>query len=355
MRRTKGGRRDFLLAPVQLPGCGRMGIWEREIIHMTSWLRIGVLVAVTVGFSAVQALAYEVVTRRNIQYAEHDGVKLQGDLYHPRTRERERLPVVPVIIAVHGGGWQSGSPSFYRHWGPYLAAAGYAVFAIEYRLSKPGEKSYPAAVYDVRAAVQYVRTQAGSLAIDPERIVLMGDDAGAQLAALVALANAEPQFSNQYKSDPYAGAPATVRAAAVFYGMYGLRAQWEHDQLARPLDQVTERFLGAPPMADARLYFEASPMSYATLDKNKPSFLVIYGTSDEVVDASAQSLAFLAALRQAKFFARKIEIPSVGHYWVPDPFDEPESPNVYVGVRLLRFLERALHNAPAGGEQGPPS
>ena len=322
---------------------------------MTSWLRIGVLVAVTVGFSAVQALAYEVVTRRNIQYAEHDGVKLHGDLYHPRTRERERLPVVPAIIAVHGSGWQSGSPSFYRHWGPFLAAAGYAVFAIEYRLSKPGEKSYPAAVYDVRAAVQYVRTQAGSLAIDPERIVLMGDDAGAQLAALVALANAEPQFSNQYKNDPYAGAPATVRAAAVFYGIYGLRAQWEHDQLARPLDQVTERFLGAPPMADARLYFEASPMSYATLDKNKPSFLVIYGTSDEVVDASAQSQAFLAALRQAKFFARKIEIPSVGHYWVPDPFDEPESPNVYVGVRLLRFLERALHNAPAGGEQGPPS
>jgi len=127
----------------------------------------------------------------------------------------------------------------------------------------------------------------------------------------------------------------------VFYGMYDLPAQWEHDQTARPLDQVTEKFLGAQPMANRRLYFEASPLSYANVDKNKPAFLVIYGTSDEVVDAGAQSQAFLAALRQAQFYARKIEIPSVGHLWVPDPFDDPESPNVYVTTRLLRFLERA--------------
>jgi len=97
---------------------------------------------------------------------------------------------------------EAGTPAFYRHWGPFLAEAGYAVFAIEYRLAKPGQKSYPAAVYDVRAAVQFVRAQAASLAIDPERIALMGDDAGAHLASLVTLANAEPQFSSQYKNGP---------------------------------------------------------------------------------------------------------------------------------------------------------
>src|SRR5712691_5997829 len=193
---------------------------------MTSRLRTGVLVAFALAVSAVQALAYEVVIRRNIQYAEHDGVKLQGDLYHPRTRERERLPVVPVVIAVHGGGWQTGSRAFYRHWGPFLAEAGFAVFAIDYRLSKPGQKSYPEAVYDVRAAVQFVRAQAASLAIDPDRIALMGDDAGAQLASLVALAGGDPQFSSQYKNDAHAGTPVTVKAAMVFYGMYDLRSQW---------------------------------------------------------------------------------------------------------------------------------
>lgn len=313
---------------------------------MRSWFRTIILTVLVLIFSVAESFAYEVTIRRNVEYVEHDGVKLHGDLYHPVSRERSRLPIVPVIIAVHGGGWRSGSPDTYKHWGPYLAEAGFAVFAIEYRLSKPSQKSYPAAVYDVRAAVQFVRAQASSLAIDPDRIALMGDGAGAHLAALVTLANAEPAFSSQYKSDPNANTPATVKAAAVFYGIYNLTAQWERDQLAQPLDQVTGQFLGATPMANRQLYFEASPISYATVDKNKPEFMIIYGTSDEVVEANAQSQAFQTVLRQAQFFAHKIEIPSVGHYWVPDPFNDPDSPNDYVGPRLLRFLEKALQGGP---------
>jgi acetyl esterase/lipase len=55
--------------------------------------------------------------------------------------------------------------------------------------------------------VQFVRAQASP--IDPDRIALMGDGGAAQLAALVTLANAEPQFSSQYKDDANAGTPAT--------------------------------------------------------------------------------------------------------------------------------------------------
>src|SRR5260370_34882983 len=102
---------------------------------MTSWLRTAVLVAFALMFSAAQALAYEVTIRRNIQYAEHDGEKLQGDLYHPRTRERERLPVVPAVIAVHGGGWQTGSRASSRHWGPFRAEARRLVLALKQRRS----------------------------------------------------------------------------------------------------------------------------------------------------------------------------------------------------------------------------
>lgn len=313
---------------------------------MRSLSLMGILVAVALGASVVEAFAYEVMIKRNIEYVTHDGVKLHGDLYHPMTRERERLPVVPVVIAVHGGGWQSGTAETYKHWGPYLAEAGFAVFAIEYRLSKPDQKTYPAAVYDVRAAVQFVRAQASSLVIDPDRIALMGDGAGAHLAALVTLANSEPPFSSQYKSDANASTPASVKAAIGFYGIYDLAAQWQHDQVARPLDQVTEKFLGSKPTANRQLYWEASPTSYVTVDKNKPAFLVIYGTSDEVVDAGGQSQAFQAALRQAQFFAHKIEIPSVGHYWVSDPFSDPQSPNRYVGPRLLRFLENTTRREP---------
>jgi acetyl esterase/lipase len=316
---------------------------------MRSWSRVGMLAALLLLCSLGEAFAYGVTVRRNIEYAAHDGVKLYGDLYHPVARERRPLPVVPVVIAVHGGGWKTGTKGSYEHWGHYLAEAGLAVFAIDYRLATPEHKTYPAAVYDVRAAVQFVRAQASSLAVEPDSIALMGDGAGAHLAALVALANAEPQFSSQYKNDPDAGTAADVKATVAFYGMYDLAAQWQHDQVAQPLDQVTEKFLGSQPMADRHLYFEASPLSYATTGKNKPAFLVIYGTSDEVVDATQQSQPFEAALRQAQFFARKIEVPSVGHYWLADPFSDPESPNAYVAPRLLRFLEKAL------GSNSPPS
>ena len=135
-----------------------------------------VVPAMTMPASAAE---YAVTTRMNVQYVEHDGVKLTGNLYAPKGRDK-----APVIVAVHGGGWQVGRPPTYQHWGPLLAKNGYAVFAIRYRLMKPGVKTYPGAVYDVKAAIQYVRANAAELGVDPARIGLMGDSAGAHLAAL---------------------------------------------------------------------------------------------------------------------------------------------------------------------------
>src|SRR5262245_65382286 len=86
------------------------------------------------------AQQHEVITRANVEYVEHDGVKLAGDLYLPKG-----VAKAPVVIAIHGGGWQGGSPAAYQHWGPYLARNGYGMFAIKYRLAKAG--TYPKAVY----------------------------------------------------------------------------------------------------------------------------------------------------------------------------------------------------------------
>src|SRR6516164_11616112 len=108
---------------------------------------------------------YEVMTRNDIVFAEHDGVKLLGDLYSPKGLDK-----APVLVAVHGGGWQVGNRKFYVNWGPYLAENGYAVFAIEYRLMKPGVKTYPGSVYDTKAAVQYVKASASQLGVDSERV-----------------------------------------------------------------------------------------------------------------------------------------------------------------------------------------
>ena len=53
---------------------------------------------------AAKPATYEVVTHNDIVFAEHDGVKLFADLYSPKD-----LDAAPVLVGVHGGGWQIGS------------------------------------------------------------------------------------------------------------------------------------------------------------------------------------------------------------------------------------------------------
>jgi acetyl esterase/lipase len=283
------------------------------------------------------AIEHEVAIKPDIPFAEHDGVKLLGDLYLPKGMGK-----APVLVAAHGGGWQLGDRKFYRHWGSYLAKHGYAVFAIEYRLMKPGLKTWPGVVGDCKVAVQFVRARSGDLGLDPERIGMIGDSAGAHLSALVALAGEELPFSGQYPNDPLAAVPARVAAVIGLYGVYDMAAQWEHDQISRPRDPITEKLLGCSPMVSRKAFFEASPLSYATVDKNSTRFLLIYGREDDIVDPATQSEKFLTALKQAGFFARTIVVPGAGHFWSVDPVEELGSFGAYAGPRMLRFLEGAF-------------
>jgi acetyl esterase/lipase len=284
--------------------------------------------------SQATAADYEVTTQRDMVYAEHDGTKLLGDLYLPKG-----VAKAPALVAIHGGGWQIGSRAFYNYWGPFLARHGYAVFAIEYRLGKPGV--YPAAVYDAKAAIQFVRAKAASFDIDPDRIGLIGDSAGGHLSALLALAG--DQFTTDYRDDANAAVPANVKAVVAFYGVYDMMAQWEHDLVSRPRDNITEKFLGVSPTENRRIYFDSSPISYATADRNKTRFLLIHGTHDDIVDPPSQSGAFLTALTRAGIFVRRIIIPGAGHFWSSDPFEnDPNSYGAIASPRLLLFLEGAL-------------
>ena len=272
-----------------------------------------------------------------VTFATHDGVALLGDLYLP-----EGAGPHPAVIAVHGGGWQQGTRAGYRHWGPYLATRGIALFAVDYRLAKPNQKSFPEAVHDIRAAVQYLRGSAATLKLDPKRIALMGDSAGAHLAALVALAGDAPLFAGAYREDEFAKESTRVKAVVGLYGVYDMAAQWQHDLVARPRDQITEKFLGAAPIDNRRIYFDASPISYATRDNNQTAFLIAYGTEDDVVDVATQSAVFLTALKQAGIFARTAIVQGAPHFWGGDPIEEPESFSGFFAPRLMRFLAERL-------------
>jgi len=275
--------------------------------------------------------------RKDLAYAHHDGVELHGDLYLP-----SGSGPFPVLVNVHGGYWRRGARETFAHWGPYLAARGYAGFTISYRLTKPGKKTYPEAVHDVRAAVQFMRARAKDFGLDPGRIALWGNSAGAQLAALVALAGDDPLFAGGYPADPHASVSTKVKVLIGVYGIYDLVAQWRHSQIGNPGDNLVESFLGTSPMADRRRYFDASPLSHATIANNKTATYLSWGTEDDVVDHRTQSEVFLLALKQAGFVVRTCVVHGAPHYWLSDPIEEPASYPGFLAPRLLRFLAEQL-------------
>jgi alpha-L-fucosidase 2 len=93
--------------------------------------------------------------------------------------------VQPTVIVIHGGGWTSGSRE--AHIGQLLellTAAGYSWASVEYRLGGPA--AIGDAVEDVRAAVEFVRCNAARLRLDGRRLAVVGEDAGAEIAARLA-------------------------------------------------------------------------------------------------------------------------------------------------------------------------
>jgi acetyl esterase/lipase len=276
-------------------------------------------------------------TRLDFEFADHDGVKLHADLYRPKG-----VGPFPILVAVHGGGWERGDRKSFQFWGAYLAQQGYALLASQYRFAKPGTPMYPQAVHDVRAAIQFVRGNAADLGADPERIALFGQSAGGHLAALVALAGDHPRFKDGYPNDPHAKESASVKAAVIGYGIVDAAAHWNADQQTRPGGSTIEQFLGASLLDDRELYFQASPLSYVSRKTNKTAFLVMYGLEDEVVNPQAQSKVFVTALSQARYFVRTVAVPGAGHYWLSDPLDETASFTGAAAPKLMRFLREKL-------------
>jgi len=266
--------------------------------------------------------------------ANHDGVELLGDLYLPKVAKS-----APALVAVYGGGWVAGVRGAFQYWGPYLAARGIAVFAISYRLATK-TNAFPQAVQDVLAGVQFVRGKASGFGIDAARIGLLGASAGAHLAALAALGGTK--FAGGYPQDPLASADPGVKALIGVYGIYDAIAMWSAYQVQGGRDNNIGKFIGVAPMENRQIYFDASPINYATYANNAIGVLLVTGTEDDLVDRKVQTDPFQLALKQAGFFVRPCIVPCAPHYWMNDPIEEAGSFSGFLVPRLLRFLAERL-------------
>jgi acetyl esterase/lipase len=232
---------------------------------------------------------------------------LELDLYLPR----EDGPV-PVIVHVHGGGWRRGSrrhplPVLGADFYDRLAAQGFAVAAIDYRLS--GEARFPAPLDDVRTAIGWVGEHAAGYGLDTGRVYLWGDSAGGHLALLAALTGA---------TAPGSGVPGSgVRGVVAWFpvtDLAGLPSDVaDAGGVPDPGPESREALLlGAPAASVPDLAREASPVSHASAAA--PPVLLMHGAADDLVPP-AQSIRLAEALHAAGSAVELELIPGATHMW----------------------------------------
>lgn len=134
------------------------------------------------GVMAEENLVY--TTLKGTAFGNRD---LHLDLFRP-----VKAGKYPLLVMIHGGGWRSGNKSMQVPLAQKIAASGFVAVAVEYQLSL--EAKYPAAVHNIKAAIRWLKANAGKYSIDTSRIAISGCSAGGQLAALVGMTNGINKF-----------------------------------------------------------------------------------------------------------------------------------------------------------------
>ena len=260
---------------------------------------------------------------------------LHLDLY----RQGKSARPSPLVIYIHGGGWQAGHT---RHSGAFaqwpnvlamLAARGYVVASLEYRLS--GEARFPAALHDVKTAIRWLRANATKFGIDPARVIVWGGSAGGHLAALAAttckVAELHPpaETSANSPASTLAAQSDCVQGLVAWYGIFDFSALGGADTAAA-------RFLGCDPSQCADVAARASPVTY--VDAGDPPALLVHGERDKVV-AAGQSREFHAALQARQVRTELLVIPDVDHSFIGSSAQTTRDASLQALSRTFAFIE----------------
>lgn len=133
----------------------------------------------------------------------------------------------PWLIWVHGGGWHFGSKEYPLPYVELLASRGIAGVVVNYPLAP--KSAYPAAPRALNEAIAHLLENAAEYRLDPDRVVLAGDSAGAQVAAEVATLVTNPTYAALTTLSP-ALTPARLRGVLLFCGIFDTAALNDSDR-----------------------------------------------------------------------------------------------------------------------------
>jgi acetyl esterase/lipase len=263
-----------------------------------------------------------VTVHHGVEFAAIEGYRpLLLDLYLPASG----IGSGAAIVYLHGGGWAVGTRRRFGRafaaWSPTplvrLAQAGFVVATVDYRLS--GEARFPAQLHDVKAAIRWVRGNAATTSVDPDRIVAWGESAGGHLAVLAGLTADRPELEGAVGD--HLGQSSAVCGVIDWYGpmnLLSLTAQHRPDSDKRPDDAMSweSSMVGAPLQSDLARSRAASPISY--VHAAAPPIQIHHGTNDGQVPF-AQSVEFVEAHRQVGGDVDLVVVEASDHFWTGAP------------------------------------
>ena len=248
-----------------------------------------------------------ITVHRDIVYVADGHERQKLDLYIPDEGEN-----LPLIIWIHGGAWLGGDKT---HYNPreYLKS-GYAGASINYRLSQ--HAIFPAQIEDVKAAVRWLRANAETYRLNPNRFAVWGSSAGGHLVAMLGTTDDVAEFEVGENLE----VSSRVQAVVDYYGPTDFLQMDAHrlpDGLVHDApDSPESKLVGGPIQEHKDRVARANPITYVS-DDDSP-FLIIHGDRDKLVPYQ-QSVLLKDALEKAGVPVTFYKVEGGGHGWFTDP------------------------------------
>ncbi len=259
----------------------------------------------------------------DIPYAGTDNPRQRLDLYVPKTPKGDKP--LPVVVFIHGGGWQAGDKrGGFGTVRPLVMTGEYVGVSVGYRLT--GEAIWPAQIHDCKAAIRWLRGNAGKYNLDPDRIGVTGNSAGGHLVAMLGTSGDVPDLEGALGE--HVKESSRVSCVVDQYGPTDLLAMGgSHNNPNSP----ESRLVGGGAIQENKdAARKASPITYVS--KTDPPFMLIHGTSDPVVPFN-QSELLAAALKKVGIEALLVPVTDGGH----GNFATPDA-----SQRMKQFFDKHL-------------
>lgn len=202
---------------------------------------------------------------KKIPYKTVNGENVYIWYYNENTKNNKKCP---CMIWIHGGGWHSTDPSIFGDNYSHFTKLGIACFSVEYRLIGDEEdlecKSLKNCIDDCFDAVKYVRENSDEFNIDKEKIIVVGESAGGQLALCMATDVAKQYVSSAIPNMVIAYNPVTRITSSWVYSICNIKHSLSEEEFLNITDKL----------------YDFCP--YSNINKNDIPLLLLTGIDDRV-------------------------------------------------------------------------